>query len=246
MNLNSSVLPLILTVLIGSGVKAQTLDISENLVNFNSAEGESLLLESEARQDYFPLSIQFVTQNNLAYCGVASIVMVLNAMSIEAPEAPEYRNYRIFTQENLFNNPQTQQVMTAEDVRRGGMTLEQLGLLLASYSVRVEVHYGSDVTLDEFRSLVVENLQRSDNFVLVNYSRPSIGQERGGHISPIAAYNEATDRFLVLDVARYKYPPVWVKVEELWEAMKTLDSVSGKTRGFVLISPSLSGNEVLF
>ncbi len=43
--------------------------------------------------------------------------------------------------------------------------------------------------------------------------------------------------FLILDVSRYKYPPVWVKASELWQAMVTVDSVSGKTRGFVLVSP---------
>ncbi|MGB6297273.1 MAG: phytochelatin synthase family protein, partial [Rivularia sp. (in: cyanobacteria)] len=57
-----------------------------------------------------------------------------------------------------------------------------------------------------------------------------------GHISPLAAYNKETDRFLILDVSRYKYPPVWVKAEDLWKAMNTKDSVSDKTRGFVLVS----------
>ena len=45
----------------------------------------------------------------------------------------------------------------------------------------------------------------------MNYLRKAIGQERGGHISPLAAYDAKSDRFLILDVARYKYPPVWVK-----------------------------------
>ena len=223
--------------LASSGLRAQTLPVAENLINFNSAEGEQLLIESEARQDYFPLSIQFVSQDNLAYCGVASIVMVLNALSIPAPEAPEFRTYRVFTQENFFNKPQTQKVMTAEAVSRGGMTLEQLGKLLESYPVKASVYHGGDVTLEEFRTLVVKNLQEKDNFVLVNYLRKAIGQERGGHISPLAAYNQETDRFLILDVSRYKYPPIWVKAEELWQAMKTVDAASGKTRGFVMVSP---------
>jgi hypothetical protein len=44
--------------------------------------------------------------------------------------------------------------------------------------------------------------------VIVNYLRKAIGQEKGGHISPLAAYDAETDRFLILDVSRYKYPPV--------------------------------------
>ena len=219
----------------GGGLLAQTLPVPLNLINFNSAEGEELLMESQARQDYFPLSIQFITQKNQAYCGVASSVMVLNAIAIPAPEAPELGQYHVFTQDNFFN-AQTQQVIALEVVARQGLTLEQLGKLLESYSVKAEVHHGGDVTLDEFRNLVSKNLQEPGNFVLINYLRKAIGQETGGHISPVAAYNEETDRFLILDVSRYKYPPVWVKAEELWKAMATVDSVSGKTRGFVLIS----------
>lgn len=102
--------------------------------------------------------------------------------------------------------------------------------------MKVEVHYASDITLDEFRHLSVKNLQQPNNVVIVNYLRQSIGQQRWGHISPIAAYNHQTDRFLILDVSRNKYPPVWVKAKHLWQAMATMDSESRKTRGLVLVS----------
>ena len=90
--------------------------------------------------------------------------------------------------------------------------------------------------MSEFRQLIADNLKQSNNFVIVNYLRKAIKQESGGHISPIAAYDKATDRFLLLDVSRYKYPPVWVKAEELWQAIDTVDFDGGKTRGFVLVS----------
>ena len=64
-----------------------------------------------------------------------------------------------------------------------------------------------------------------------------MGQEKGGHISPLAAYDIESDRFLILDVARYKYPPVWVTTADLFAAMKTTDSDNeNKTRGFVLVT----------
>lgn len=219
---------------LAGGAVAQTLPLPQNLINFNSNEGEKLLIRSSALQDYFPLSIQFVTQKNQAYCGVASSVMVLNALGIPAPVAPEYGKFHLFTQDNFFN-AQTQNVVTAEVVAQKGMTLDQLGKLLESYQVKAEVHHAGDLTLDEFRKIVVKNLQEPGNFVLVNYLRKAINQETGGHISPLAAYNQETDRFLILDVSRYKYPPVWVKASELWQAMATVDSDSGKTRGFVLV-----------
>lgn len=99
---------------------------------------------------------------------------------------------------------------------------------------------GSDVSLDEFRRLIRTNLETPGNYVLINYLRRTIGQERGGHISPLAAYDADTDQFLILDVSRYdvsryKYPPVWVQAETLWQAINTVDSVSNQTRGFLLI-----------
>ena len=215
---------------------AQTLPLPENLINFNSNEGEKLLIESNARKDYFPLSIHFVTQNNQAFCGVASMVMVLNAMNIPQPETSVYGKFRIFTQENFFNNPETQKVKPVEKVAREGMTLAQLKQFLESYKVKVDMYYGSEVSLDKFRTLVKTNLQQPNNFILVNYLRKTINQESGGHISPIAAYNEKSDRFLILDVSRYKYPPVWVKTADLWKAINTVDSSTGKSRGFVMIS----------
>ncbi|WP_414587188.1 phytochelatin synthase family protein [Scytonema sp. PCC 10023] len=227
---------IISTIVAGGSVFAQTLTIPQNLIAFNSDEGEKLFIESQSRQDFFPLGMQFVTQNNQAYCGVASIVMVLNGLQIPAPEAQQYSPYRVFTQENFFNNEATRKVLAPEVVSRMGMTLEQIGQLLASYGVKVKVYHAADTSLEDFRKLVSENLKQPANFVLINFLRKEIGQEKGGHISPIAAYNEKTDRFLIMDVARYKYPPVWVKTADLWKAMATVDSVSGKTRGFVFVS----------
>ena len=53
----------------------------------------------------------------------------------------------------------------------------------------------------------------------------------------MAAYDAKADRFLILDVARYKYPPVWVTATDLFDAMNTTDAANdNKTRGYVLIS----------
>lgn len=219
----------------GAIAQMQPLPQTGTLIDLTTPEGEQLLVQSKARNDYWPLSVQFVTQDNLAYCGVASSVMVLNALSVPAPAAPEYGTYRMFTQKNFFSDA-ARKVVPPERVSRRGMTLAQLGQLLETYPVKAKVYHAADSSLEEFRALAVKNLQDPGNFVLVNYLRRAMGQQTGGHISPVAAYNEQTDRFLILDVTRYKYPPVWVRAADLWKAMDTVDSVSGKKRGFVLVS----------
>jgi hypothetical protein len=117
------------------------------------------------------------------------------------------------------------------------MTLDQIGGILATEPVKAEVHHAADSSAGEFRRLASAYLREPGHFVLVNYLRKAIGQEVGGHISPLAAYDGKADRFLILDVARYKYPPVWVKTADIFDAMNTPDpSNDNKTRGFVLVT----------
>ncbi|HEY9659156.1 MAG TPA: phytochelatin synthase family protein, partial [Allocoleopsis sp.] len=141
----------------GNRLLAQPLPLPDNLISLDSDAGETLLFESDAREDYFPLTQYFVTQDNLAYCGVASMVMVLNALDVEAPVAPEYQPFHFFTQQNVFDSPQTRQVLSPDVVARQGMTLEELGNLLASYSIDVQVyHADTDSTdMDKFREMAV-------------------------------------------------------------------------------------------
>ncbi len=114
------------------------------------------------------------------------------------------------------------------------MNLSQLGQMLAAHGLKSETYFASRQNLDDFRRVAVQNLARDQDFILVNYQRAAIDQKQSGHISPIAAYHQASDRFLILDVATYKYPPVWVKAEALWAAMNSLDGE--ETRGYVVVS----------
>ena len=108
---------------------------------------------------------------------------------------------------------------------------------LALHPAMIEVHHAADGGLDAFRASARGYLAARDRFVIVNYLRIAIGQQIGGHISPLAAYDAAADRFLILDVARYKYPPVWVKTSELFDAMNTADAANdNRTRGYVLVA----------
>ncbi len=185
---------------------------------------------------YWDLSIQFVTQKTQSYCGVASTVMVLNALGVPAPSTPAYEPYHVYTQDNLLNE-RTEAVLPETVIARQGMTLDQLGALLRVFGVRAEVRHAADIDLAQFRAVAERALSAKDQYVIVNYLRRAMGQERGGHISPLAAYDATADRFLILDVARYKYPPVWVTASDLFAAMNTPDAENdNRSRGFVLIS----------
>ncbi len=209
---------------------------SPSLIRFDAQAGASLLISSTAREAYWPLSIHFVTQATQSYCGLASLVMVLNALGLPAPPVPGIESYTLFTQDNVLNK-NTEQILPQAVLLRRGMTLDQFGLIASSFGASVNVHHAGERSIDQFREMAAAYLGRRDHHVVVNYRRRELGQERGGHISPLAAYDAGSDRFLLLDVARYKYPPVWVKASDLHAAMNTVDTDNnGQTRGFVLMA----------
>ena len=219
-----------------AAAQAETLPLPANLVDGESDAGGKLLFDSDAHVAFLPLTMNFVTQRTQSYCGVASIVMVLNALNLPAPTTPEFAPYNTFTQENVLNDD-TDLIRPRDLIAKRGMTLDQLGALLAVHPVSVEVVHAADSSLDAFRAKARDALARPGHFVIVNFLRKAIGEETFGHFSPLGAYDAAADRFLILDVARYKYPPAWVTASELFNAMNTTDPDNGdKTRGFALIA----------
>ena len=139
----------------------QTLPVAEPLVSLNSEHGARLLLESEDNRSYWPLSIQFVTQKNQAFCGVASIVMVLNALGVPAPSTPEFEPYKTFTQDNLLNE-ETEKVLPVAVLSKIGMTLDQIGQILNTYSVKADVRHAAETSLEEFRTVVEAGSQHPE------------------------------------------------------------------------------------
>ena len=86
------------------------------------------------------------------------------------------------------------------------------------------------------RRELAENLAKPGDYVLVNYARKSLGQPGGGHISPLGAYDEGSDSFLIMDVNPNRAPWVWVASDDLIAAMRTFDTV--ENRGYLLVSES--------
>ena len=209
------------------------LSLPEYLISLESLMGKKLLNESQIKKDYSLLNTYFETQKRPAYCGVASGVMVLNALG------SHQSTYQRLTQDTFFTS-------TASSIRSpylvtfAGMSLDELAILLQSHNRKAQAYHASTTTLEQFRAVAKANLQNDHDFMIVNYSRSAIGQIGGGHISPLAAYHEKTDKFLIQDVSSYKYPPVWISTTMLWNAMNTSDGISGKTRGYLIVKTRAS------
>jgi hypothetical protein len=204
--------------------------LPHELIAVESPVGLSLLSDREYMADYENLRHAFEPQSRRAYCGVASAVIVLNAL----------RGSSFATQSNFFTDAASG-VRSSLQVTFAGMSLGELAALLRAHGVDATAQYASDTTIEQFRAVARQNLAMPGDYLLVNYQRAALGQERIGHISPVAAYNAAADRLLILDVASYRYPPFWVPTEALWQAMNTIDDASGRTRGFVIVKARTAG-----
>ncbi len=202
---------------------------------WDTDEGRALQSRIPEKADYWQLIPTFAVQITQSYCSVASAITVLNAMPIQKPVDPTYAPYAFFTQTNFFT-PEVTEIISAETVLKMGMTREEMTATLNAQGVSARSVAGDTFNDGDLRTLLQYTLGDDGQFVLANYYRASLGQVGGGHWSALAAYDVETDSVLILDVAKYKYPPVWVGTSTLRTAIATLDTTSNKSRGLVIVS----------
>ena len=205
------------------------------VIYWDTPVGKTLRARIQADADYWQLIPTFAVQNTQSYCSVASAITVLNAMPIKKPVDPTYAPYAYFTQSNFFT-PAVIKIISPQAVLQMGMTREQMAETLAAQGVRTKSIAGDTLNDDSLRTLLKNALSDDGQFVLANYFRATLGQVGGGHWSALAAYDAESDRVLILDVAKYKYPPAWVSISTLRKAIATTDTTSNKSRGLVIVS----------
>jgi len=97
---------------------------------------------------------------------------------------------------------------------------------------------------DAFRAAVRAAAQSGDRECIVaSYSREVLGQSGAGHFSPIGGYHEGADAVLILDVARFKYPPHWARLGDVAQAMCEVDPDTARPRGWLQLRPPAAASE---
>ena len=115
-----------------------------------------------------------------------------------------------------------------------GLQLYQLSALLKAHNLAVATYVVNDkANYNYLKQVLIDNLKIANDYVIVNYKRGSLNQPGGGHISPLAAYHQGSDSFLILDTAPNTADWVWVDADLLISAMSTFDTV--ENRGFVTV-----------
>jgi hypothetical protein len=231
------------------------------LVPFASDEGLIRLSRSDAKVDFPTLSNQFEAQSNAAFCGPTSAAIVLNAVRGRSADLPHDRS-RLraddlrhtpagfdpslprYTQDNVISaGAKTRAQVLGEPltiagkaIRDFGYQLRQLDEMLRANGLATRLRIVDDAMPEAaIRTELVENLQRRGDYVVIGYRRSVVGQQGGGHISPLGAYDAESDSFLVLDVNPTSAGWVWMPTATLVRGMRTFDTV--ENRGYILVEP---------
>ena len=234
--------------------------VSQELVPFASNEGLARLARSTAKVDFPALANQFEAQSNAAFCGPTSAAIVLNTIRGRSADLPHDRS-RLraedfkyipkgfdptlprFTQDNVITKGSKSRAQVlgepveigGKEVRDFGYQTRQLDEMLRANGLTTRLVIVDDSkTEKDIRADLVDNLKRSGDYVIVSYLRKAVGQPGAGHISPLGAYDAASNSFLVLDVNPTSAGWVWMPTATLVKGMRTFDTV--ENRGYILIS----------
>jgi len=205
-------------------------------IAFSSPDGRRVFAEALSAgglEGYFELAEQFHTQSDPAFCGLGSLVVALNALGID-PGRLWKGPWRWFSEELLDC------CVPLAEVRKRGLDVDELACLARCNGADAELVRGDTDNLAAFRAAIAAATS-GDGVLVVSYDRSALGQTGSGHFSPVGGYHRARDLALILDVARFKYPPHWVSVERLWQATHAIDPATGRARGWLVFKPRAQG-----
>lgn len=254
----------IITFILLFTFSANARELQSDLVIWNSHEGMARLERSNYKHDFYQLVNFYQPQINPLYCGVATSVIILNALenghianqkdlAVAKPASlgGGELEYRAYSQYNFLNAKtdkikaheiielkRPKEIKDGKEVFDPGLTLlEFADILHKVHKLKIRVTFAdknTDEKIEKFRQVIKKSLQDDKVFVVVNFDGKILGTKTGGHISPLAAYDEESDSVLVLDVALHK-GTVWyfVPLTKLYEAMNSKDGE--KYRGYVEI-----------
>lgn len=119
-----------------------------------------------------------------------------------------------------------------------GLTLKQLNQILSKvHKLKVKMVYvkkADEKSINKFRKIVKEVTSDNKKYLISNFDGHDLDLKTNGHISPIVAFDEASDSILVLDVAGHKNGWYWANISDFVKAMNTKDG--DKYRGYLVVS----------
>lgn len=193
--------------------------------------------------DFWALMPFYAGQPNDQSCGLATAAMLLNGLRGSAGLGADNP---LVTADELAARLAPGIWGRAFTAGGPGVGLEQFEAFLAdaarAYNLpppqveRIPIERADEATRARVRRLLEANEHSADDLLAVNFLQSMLtGDPEGavGHLAPLASYDAARDRVLVLDPDRRWYEPYWVKVDKLVESLAVPDAATGRPRGLI-------------
>lgn len=203
------------------------------------------------------------SQDNGAFCGLASAVCVLNAarevhLKTNNDDARVVER-SLWTQADLYQNLLREKIVRDDRHMRRGLSLqtvhqiiEKEGGCFGATSVLFPASESRATFCEAFEKALgacyqVESGGLGETLVsgcvVVNFwrqcpHRPQDGKDRvhrGGHIAPVGAYNRKERRILILEPNDRRFAWHWIDVDHMVSLMMRPDGTSKKPRGFIAV-----------
>lgn len=220
-------------------------DLPAFLVDFRTEEGKTRLVRTlggSTAAPYLALASTFHTQSEPAFCGLATLAIVLNALQVD-PQRVWKTPWRWYAEELL------ECCEPLGRVKQHGITLGDFACLARCNGCHCDTTYAdaaSDHAYQQLRDAIVDVCSAVPEsgasgallparHLVVSYARAALQQTGGGHFSPVAAWDPATESVLIMDTARFKYPPYWAPLRRVFEAMQPLDPTTQRPRGWAVL-----------
>ncbi len=242
----------------------QKTNLPRNLIAKWSSEESKIRLQRSINGDFFQLASYYEPQQNKLYCGPATGTILLNFYYLDeksilkpSDQLGQGHNkiyldkgfnpiFSKFTQNSFFND-RTESIKKKEvffgkpeinGQRDPGLKIEQLAKILNTYDLISEIFLVSDLSsTEQDKQRLISSLKDATSFIIINFDRKVFGQNGGGHISPVVAYDQISDSFLVLDVNPVVSEWFWVSSEMLFNAMNTKDDTT--YRGYIIVTKKI-------
>ncbi|KAJ3408225.1 hypothetical protein HDU80_006425 [Chytriomyces hyalinus] len=235
-----------------------------DLLSAFAAPGRRLFKESLAQgtaEAFLHLSGNLAHQSEPAFCGLGSLAIVLNALEID-PNRPWKGAWRWYDETLLDCCAPLELIRTkgitfdefaclaacnglgvtakrvADTQLLSNSPMPSFPSLQPTSNPTTSIDADHPITRQEF----IADLKRvcsdpdGSTQMVASFSRKTLHQTGDGHFSPIGCFHEESGQVLVMDVARFKYPSYFVHVDVLYDAMKPIDGVTGKSRGYFMLS----------
>uniref|UniRef100_A0A7S2Q442 glutathione gamma-glutamylcysteinyltransferase n=1 Tax=Skeletonema marinoi TaxID=267567 RepID=A0A7S2Q442_9STRA len=199
--------------------------------------------DAQINQAYCGVATVSALLNSLKYMKRFRDVDDISGWTFDLPVDQRYDPYPYATQKDILLGDcvRNNVIQEGDDDSEGGTHVDGIfkppyGLNMAQVADLLRCHTSdewevtvhevdpSKTTLSKMRFDLTAALIDPDARVMINYHRQGLGQVGGGHFSPLGSYHPPTDSFLIMDVAKYKYPPVWVGAATLFSSLSTLEN----------------------